>query len=301
MNAGSLPAPLRSTIGLIGLGLMGRALGDRLLTNPTPVLGYDIAPTAAAVFRAHGGTVASSAASVFASCEIVLLSLPTDAEVREVLQQAAGSLRPGQIIIDTTTGDPASTVRVGQNLLARQIHYLDATISGNSEQARLGQALWMVGGDRQAVAQCEFLFRILAEKVVHVGPCGTGARMKLVTNLVLGLNRAALAEGLVLAGGLGLDLKRALEVLQASMAYSRVMDIKGRKMIEADYSAQARLSQHLKDVRLILEAAAAAGLTLPFSETHRRLMEQAQAEGLGDQDNSAIIEVLRQGRGPGSA
>ena len=100
--------------------------------------------------------------------------------------------------------------------------------------------------------------------------------MKLVSNLVLGLNRAALAEGLVFAEAIGLDAEAALEVLMGSMSYSRIMDTKGRKMIEGDFRTQARLSQHLKDVRLILEAAAEAGQALPLTEVHRRLLEAAE-------------------------
>ena len=109
------------------------------------------------------------------------------------------------------------------------------------------------------------------KQAIYVGPCGSGARMKLVSNLVLGLNRAALAEGLVFAQALGVDGEAALQVLINSMAYSRTMDTKGQKMIQGDFRTQARLSQHLKDVRLILEAAAEAGQSLPLTEVHRQL------------------------------
>ncbi len=115
--------------------------------------------------------------------------------------------------------------------------------------------------------------------------------MKLVSNLVLGLNRAALAEGLVFAQSLGLDAEAALQVLTNSMAYSRIMDTKGRKMIEGDFRTQARLTQHLKDICLILKAAAEVGQPLPLTESHRRLLEAAEAAGFGDADNSAIIRA----------
>ena len=120
--------------------------------------------------------------------------------------------------------------------------------------------------------------------------------MKLVTNLVLGLNRAALAEGLAFAESLGLDASRALTVLGESMAYSRVMDTKGAKMVQGNFTPQAKLSQHLKDVRLILEAAGGAGAELPLSQAHRLLLEAAEAAGLGELDNSAIIRAIKTGR-----
>lgn len=113
--------------------------------------------------------------------------------------------------------------------------------------------------------------------------------MKLVSNLVLGLNRAALAEALVFAQGIGIKPAAALDVLRGSMAYSRVMDVKGQKMLNEDFAVQARLSQHLKDVRLILDN----GVQLPLSEVHCRLLEQAEAMGWGELDNSAIIKVIQ--------
>jgi 3-hydroxyisobutyrate dehydrogenase-like beta-hydroxyacid dehydrogenase len=117
--------------------------------------------------------------------------------------------------------------------------------------------------------------------------------MKLTTNLALGLHRAVLAEALAFAEAQGLDPALALAVLRESSSYSRAMDLKGRKMLERDFTPQARLSQHLKDVRLMLEAGAETGARLPLSELHRQLLEQAEAAGLGALDNSAIIEVFR--------
>jgi 3-hydroxyisobutyrate dehydrogenase-like beta-hydroxyacid dehydrogenase len=117
--------------------------------------------------------------------------------------------------------------------------------------------------------------------------------MKLVTNLVLGLNRAVLAEGLVFAEAAGLDMENALEVLLNSPAYSRTMEAKGPKMVHGEFSPQARLSQHIKDVRLMLEEAVRGGVSLPISAVHLELLEHAEAAGLGELDNSAIIRVIR--------
>ena len=96
------------------------------------------------------------------------------------------------------------------------------------------------------------IFEAIGQQTFHTGAAGTGAKMKLVTNLVLGLNRAALAEGLAFAGSLGLDLALSLAVMRGSAAYSRIMDTKGERMIRGDFAPDARLSQHLKDVRLIV-------------------------------------------------
>jgi 2-hydroxy-3-oxopropionate reductase len=124
--------------------------------------------------------------------------------------------------------------------------------------------------------------------------------MKLVVNLVLGLNRAVLAEGLSLARACGLDLAATLQVLRAGAAYSRVMDTKGHKMIAEEFQPQARLSQHLKDVRLILTEAERVGAVVPLSRLHRALLEEVEAGGWGEEDNSAVIRAFSPQRHPGS-
>ncbi len=120
--------------------------------------------------------------------------------------------------------------------------------------------------------------------------------MKLVVNLVLGLNRAALAEGLAFAASCGIDAQQALDVLRAGVSYSAVMDTKGPKMVAHDFSPQARLSQHLKDVRMILDLATKQTLPLPLSSTHRHILELAEKMGLGSLDNSAILKVYEEER-----
>lgn len=278
------------TIGLIGTGLMGTAIAGRLLTAGFRVRGWD---RDAARLRASGTEAVDSAAAVVSSCDCVVLSLPDSRVVEEVLDEASAELRPGQEILDTTTGEPEDAVRFAERLRPLGVAYLDATISGSSEQVRRGEALCMVGGEAAAYARCAELFRALGGPVVHVGGSGEGAKMKLVTNLVLGLNRAALAEGLAMAEAMGLDLRQTLRVLQSSAAASRIMDSKGEKMIAREFSPVARLSQHLKDVRLIQQAGESAGLRLPLTEAHRQLLELAESAGLGTQDNSAVIEVIR--------
>jgi len=285
-------------IGMIGLGLMGTALTERLLEHGYRVLVWNRTREKAAPLIARG---AEWNDNPLAACDRVIISLYTSDVVEAVLEQMRDGLRAGQIVLDTTTGEPAQTAALGKRLAANGVRYLDAPISGSSEQTRRGEATVIVGGEREAFEACSDLWPVLGQKVFHVGPCGSAAKMKLVSNLVLGLNRVALAEGLVFAEAMGVEPAAALEVLIGSMAYSRVMDVKGRKMVEGDFTVQARLSQHLKDVRLILAGAAAAGLPLPLSETHRRLLEQAEAVGLGEMDNSAIIKVIQKSQRPAAS
>ncbi len=293
--------PATGPIGLIGLGLMGMALAERLRGGGFEIRGYDIDAGRNDLLRRIGGEPASGAAAIASACDRILLSLPDSDAVEAVLADMGSSLPTGRIIVDTSTGDPDRAVALGRRLAERGICYLDATISGSSQQVREGQAVVLAGGAAGAFEQCKDLFRLFARRWFHLGPCGSGSQMKLVSNLVLGLNRAALAEGLWLAEALGLDAQVVLTVLRESMAYSRIMDTKGEKMIRGDFEPQARLSQHHKDVRLMLQAAAGAGTDLPLTRAHARLLELAENAGYGDQDNSAIIRAFeRLGQGHAS-
>jgi 3-hydroxyisobutyrate dehydrogenase-like beta-hydroxyacid dehydrogenase len=264
-----------SSLGIIGMGLMGSAV----MKMSGAKRGWDLEATRC--------VNAPNASDVFEHCDVIFLCLPNSDIVRDVLR--AGVLRPGQIIIDTSTGDPREMAGRGAELGKQGVHYLDATVSGSSAQMLQRDVLVMVGGDAAVFEQCRDWFASFAREVVYVGPCGSGAKMKLVTNLVLGLNRAALAEGIAFAQQMELDLAQTLDVMRRSMAYSRIMDTKGEKMITQDFTPQARLSQHLKDVRLML---AASSIALPLSETHRQLLEKAEALGYGDADNSAVIQAI---------
>jgi 3-hydroxyisobutyrate dehydrogenase-like beta-hydroxyacid dehydrogenase len=282
------------TVGLVGVGLMGAALAERLIAGGLRVLGYDINPARCRLLEELGGELSADAVAVVAACDRVIFSLPDSTVVEQVLAQIDGRLPPGRVIIDTTTGDPVRAAVFGERLDHLGVAYLDATVSGSSAQLRTGDVTVMVGGPADAFRRCQPLFRLFAHAVFHVGSSGHGSMMKLVTNLVLGLNRAALAEGLSFAKSMGIEPVQALAVLRESMAYSRIMDTKGEKMVSGDFEAQAKLSQHLKDVRLILQAGLGSGAVLPLSRTHRELLEAAEAAGLGQLDNSAIIRVFEQ-------
>ena len=283
------------TIGLIGVGLVGSALAERWQRTGWSVVGYDIDPEFRSRLEPCGATVACNIKEVIAAAEMVVLSLPNSTISAGVIDDCAPGLQ-GKTIIDTTTGEPGEMAAMGQRLSEMGIRYLDATIAGSSAQIRAGEVLVMVGGDTEAVTDCAAVFAAFASQTMHVGPWGAGAEMKLVVNLVLGLNRAVLAEGLSFARRLGIDPQRALEVLQSSPAFSRVMDTKGRKMITGDFSPQARLAQHHKDVRLILAAGARAGARLPLSQLHAALLTEREAAGDGDLDNSAIIRAFESER-----
>ncbi len=285
---------LQPAVGVIGLGLLGTALAERLLSAGYPTYVWNRTREKADVL-VQAGAIWSD--NPLTTCDTVVISLYTTDVVLEVLKQMNSGLRPGQILIDTTTGNPVQTSALGRQLAEQGVQYLEAPIAASSEQTRRGEALAMIAGDELAFKQCREVINCLAPQSFYLGSWGAATKMKLVNNLVLGLNRVALAEGLVFAKAIGMDPRTALGVLQAGNAYSVVMDVKGQKMLDREFSPQGKLSQHLKDVRIILEEAHRAGIELPLSEIHQQLLLAAEAAGFGEQDNSAIIHAVEQTRG----
>lgn len=281
-------------LGLIGLGLLGNAMAQRLLQHGYLVRGYDRDGKRQDALAAVGGQAMSNAEQVFESCELVLLSLPTSNVVNELLQEVQPNLRADQTLIDTTTGNPAQMHAIGEWLSKQSLHYVEATVAGSSEQMRAGAAVLFLGGDTERIQQAQPIWAALSAKHFHLGPVGAASRFKLVHNLVLGLHRAVLAEGLSFAESLGFDPKNTLEILRQTPAGSGVMATKGQKMVDRNWETQAKLSQHLKDVRLILETAKQMDSFTPLSQLHRELLEQAERLGFGEADNSAILEVFSQ-------
>ena len=279
----------KSPVGVIGLGLLGTALADRLIEGGFPTFVHNRSVEKAEPLLAKGAVWSDNP---FVECDKVVVCLYRTETVEEVLRTMAPAFRDGHAVVDTTTGDPQQTASLGRWLADRGVDYLEAPIAASSEQTRRGHALAIVAGEQRVFDNCSEVLQCIAPASFYVGPWGCAAKTKLVNNLILGLTRAAIAEGLVLAKHIGLDLNQTLEVVKRGSAYSVVMDVKGRKMIEGDFTAEAKLSQHLKDVRLILEEGRRCGLELPLSLLHEQLLEEGEADGLGDLDNCAIIRTI---------
>lgn len=288
-------SPTSEPIGCIGMGLLGMALAARLRGAGHAIVGYD--PDAARRPEAQrlGVMSVASATEVARKCRRIVLCLPDSSVVEQVVQEMEPVLAAGTILMDTTTGDPDVTAVLAERLARQQIELVDAAVAGSSEQARKGEIQLLVGGTAHAITTCLPLLHELTPRIFHLGPPGSGLRMKLVLNLVLGLNRAVLAEGLVLARAHKLDPAQVLEVLRTGPARSAVMETKGAKMIHDEFAPQARLAQHLKDVRLIRQLAVQGGVQLPLTETHQRLLERAVELGWGSSDNSAVIKAWETG------
>ena len=295
-------------LGLIGLGLVGTALCERFVRAGWTVCGFDVEGEANDRARRLGAHIADSPAGVASRARLTVLSLPNSDVVQRVVEGAdgmIGGLRSGDLLVDTTTADPLSTTALAERLRQRGARFVDATILGSSQQVLEGEVLVMAGGEVDDVRDCANVLNAFARQTFHMGTNGKGAEAKLVVNLVLGLNRLVLAEGLVLGEQAGIDADALLSVLRAGAAYSRAMDHKGQKMIEREFAPQARLAQHAKDVELMRALAARCGAELPLSAVHAQILQRAIAEDMGDWDNAAVVQALRlmaqEGGGPSGA
>ena len=281
----------KKTVGLIGIGLLGSAIASRLIRAGFTIWGHDQSAQAMSEFSTLGGQPIVKLGDVPVAANAVVLCLPDSDVVEKVVVEIIPRLNPGSILIDTTTGDPKRTRAIAERLAEADVSLIDASVLASSVMTREGNALLMVGATSSALRRARHVLEAISRRIHHVGSVGSGQEMKLVANLVLGLNRAVLAEGLHFASTFELDQEVVLDVLKSGAAYSRVMDMKGRKMLDENFVPQARLSQHLKDVRLILNHAAKAETVLPLSNIHRDLLEQVERAGNGDLDNSAVIKA----------
>ncbi|MEO8752676.1 MAG: NAD(P)-dependent oxidoreductase [Casimicrobiaceae bacterium] len=284
-------------VGVIGIGLVGLALVERLREARIKIVGYDVDPARCAALRATSSIVAASTGDVFAACDNVVLALPDGGRTAEVVREALPQIRAGSLLVDCGTSDPDQTVALAVRLAARGVRLVDAPLSGSSQQIRDGDAVMMIGGDRDSCDALEPVLAAMASRRFLLGPPGSGARAKLATNLLLGLNRAALAEALEFAQALRLDLPTFLDLVRATPAYSRAVDAKGAQMLDGEFAPpQSRIRQHRKDLGLIVEAAQRAGKALPLTTRHAEILDAAIADGAGDLDNAAIIDTIRHWR-----
>jgi 3-hydroxyisobutyrate dehydrogenase-like beta-hydroxyacid dehydrogenase len=271
-------------------------MSARLLAAGHPLRGYDPDPDRTAEFESTGGVPADSPAEAVTGCWAALLSLPNSEISREVCLGPGGIGESGAelTVYDATTGWPDDAIEIARALVAHGVTYADSTVSGNGEVAERGELVVMMGGSSEAFDQGLPIFEAIGRSHHHVGPVGAGSRMKLIVNHVLAIHRMALAESLVVAELAGMDLQTTLDVLKDSLAYSKAMDAWGDRMVAADHDPPfSRLRQSHKDSRLIVDHGLGLGATMDLALVVRAALSEGEGEGLGDLDNSAVVEVVR--------
>jgi 3-hydroxyisobutyrate dehydrogenase-like beta-hydroxyacid dehydrogenase len=196
-------------------------------------------------------------------------------------------------MICTTTCSPAEIVRIAECAADAGLCFIEAPFSGTSAEVRDGNAAVLISGEARAIEAARAVLDMLCPRQIRIGGIGDAARTKLALDLILQNNRAALAEGIAFAESLGLDGMNFLATARQSAAYSRVMDVKGEKMLARDFTTQSRISQALKDAELILGEARRLGQTLPMMTVQGALLRATIALVGGECDSAAVIETIR--------
>lgn len=271
-------------IGIFGLGLIGSSVAKRLIEKGYDVSGFDPDQSRRDALETLGGT-AQNADGVWETGCVFSCVFDTD-QLESIITNAPET---SATLISVSTCDPDRMADLGIAAAAKGITLIEAPISGTSKSLAEGDVLLMVAGDRTVAHNLAPVFDTLSRAHIHVGDHGNSNRAKLAINLVLGLNRAAIAEGMVFAQKLGIMPDDFLKLAKASAAYSSAMDNKGALMAARNFEPLGRIVQSNKDFELIAQMATDAGQGLPFTHTYLAMMKDALEHGEGDLDNSAVL------------
>jgi 3-hydroxyisobutyrate dehydrogenase-like beta-hydroxyacid dehydrogenase len=290
-----------TSVGVIGTGLMGAACIERLKKAGFGIVAYDVDEAKRAAAAKLGARAVESVAEVARQCEMIVLCVFTTDQVEQVVEGKGGiaeaAEKQSRVVICTSTCDPDRLAALAPRVEPRGVHFLEAPISGTSRQVADGVGVGLIGGEKAVMERAAPVLDAICPRRFHLGAVGNGSRTKLAVNLILGLNRAAMAEGFAFAERLGLDMVAFLEVAKASACHSQVMDVKGHMMAHREFDkVQGRVDQTLKDFKLMLEQAGKAGQALPFATIYVRMLEDCVKHGEAGWDNMAILEAVRRRR-----
>lgn len=291
-----------TTVGFIGLGIMGGPMAGHLVAAGHEVIGYDLSPDSVARLAEAGGKTASSVAETVASAEVVITMLPNHPHVEQVVLGEDGVLanaREGLLLIDMSTIRPESSLAIAEAGKAKGVRVLDAPVSGGEAGAKQAALSIMVGGSPEDFDAAKPLFDKLGKTVVHVGRHGAGQVVKAANQLVVGGTYALVAEAIVLLEASGVDAKTGLDVLAGGLAASRILDLKRETMVARQFAPGFRIDLHHKDMGIALAAARQADVSLPVTGLVAQLVAAARAMGHGGLDHSALLKVTEalSGRG----
>lgn len=281
-------------LGWIGLGAMGGPMAAASVREGFTVFGYDIADAARSQLEDAGGTAVTSPAEAAADAEIVVIMVATPDQVEDVLfgpDGVAETIQSGSVVLIMSTVGSVIT-DWAERLSSRGIAVVDAPVSGGVARAASGDLLIMPSGEQQPLRLVRPLLVALGASAEPVGTIvGDGQRMKLVNQLLCGAHIVAAAEALSLARALGLDPKAAWDVVRRGAAGSFMLDDRGSRMLEDDPDVRSAVDIFVKDMGLVLGAAADAGVNLVLASAASDVFARARAVGLGRADDSAVIRT----------
>jgi 3-hydroxyisobutyrate dehydrogenase len=286
------PAAEPASVGFIGLGHMGYAMAANLARRGHTVCAWDRDTGARARFAAEFSMPAPANLGELAAADIVITMLPTGAVVREVLEgggavSLVNTLRPGSIVIDTTSSVPDGTKALGAALAARGVAMIDAPVSGARKGALDGTLVFMIGGDDEAaLVRATPALAAMGTRLIRTGPLGSGNAMKALNNFVSAAGFAAACEALVIGGQFGLDPAVMTEVLNLSTGRNFSTEVSLPRIVARNFKGTFTLGLFTKDTRIAAEMADAAGVTAPISHlVYARMAEAVEKLG-GDGDHT---------------
>lgn len=290
----------QGTVGLVGLGAMGRGVARNLLAKGYDVVGYDLRAEALDTLREQGGTPAQSLAALAGQVRTVV-SFVVNAEQTEAILFGsgglAGSLPPGAIFIACSTMDPAYVRELAPRLARHAIALLDAPVTGGAVGAAAGTLTIMGAGERQAFEQARPVLQAFGARVYHLGPAGAGAQMKVLNQLLCGVHLAAAGEALALARKQGLPLDLTLEILTSGAAGSWMLADRGPRMAAQRFDdVTSAVDIFVKDMSLVLDATRAARFPAGLAHAAYLAFLETSARGLGALDDAAVTTHYGSGR-----
>jgi len=286
----------KESVALLGLGTMGSGMAGNLLKAGFALTVYNRTRAKAEAFAEQGARVADSPADAVRGASVVLAMLADDAASRAAWLGEQGALAaagPGAVLIECSTLSPAWIAELGVAAAARGLELLDAPVTGSRMQAAGGQLSFLTGGSAEALAKATPVLQAMSKEIVHLGPLGSGAKMKLLNNFLCGVQIASLAEGIAWLERTGLDRDLAIDILKRGAPGSPLLGAISARMANRDYSVNFLLELMSKDLLYAHEAAAEAGVELTTATNARALFEQAAAQGYADKDMSSVVEPLR--------
>lgn len=287
-------------IGFIGLGLMGRPMAQNLLKAGHRLTVWNRTPARAQELVAAGAVLAKSPREAAAASDILITIVSDPPALESVLWGHEGQndgtlngLKSGSIYIDSSTVSPSLAKRISVACKERGARFLDAPVTGGDWGAREGNLVFMIGGDAEALKEAEPILGVMGKKWFHLGPNGAGQTIKLAMNAILALQVGAMAEALALVTKAGLKGEQLVEVMQASMARSGVLDVKSPLMLKGDYKPSFPLRLMHKDLGLALDLANQLGVALPTTAAAREVYNAVKGEAKEDLDYSAVMRFWK--------
>jgi len=288
----------RETIGFIGLGLMGRAFSRNLIEDGYRLVGADPVPAAQEEFKALGGEVLASPREVAEAADFVFISVPNSKISLECARGEDGYLtadadRKPKAVVDTTTADPEDTREMARLCEERGFDFMEACVSGNSENVKNRSGLFLVGGEERTHALVKDIFARLLSDQIHCGAAGDGATMKVLINYLTCLQRCAIAETLRMGLRAGVKGELLLDAFMRSAADSRQLRNRGPRMVSGDFTNPvSTLDVLTKDIKLGLALGQSVDANMPLGDLCLPFYTQGQEMGLGPLDSAAVYKVF---------